>query len=72
MIDRLSEGRHENSLILYGLRGVGKTVLLGEMERIASQSKWQTVAIEVRAGSDFMQTLARARAGHPQTAPRDE
>ena len=60
VIARLSKGRHENSLILYGLRGVGKTVLLGEMEHIASQGKWQTVAIEVRTGSDFMQTLARA------------
>jgi hypothetical protein len=59
-IARLSEGRHENSLILYGLRGVGKTVLLGEMERIAETSGWQTVSIEVRAGADFMQTLARA------------
>lgn len=60
MIGRLSEGRHENSLILYGLRGVGKTVLLGEMEHIAETSGWQTVSIEVRAGADFMQALARA------------
>ena len=36
LIARLSEGRHENSLILYGLRGVGKTVLLAEMERIVN------------------------------------
>ena len=73
VIGRLSEGRHENSLVLYGLRGVGKTVLLGEMELIAEQRKWQTVAIEVRAGSDFMQTLARALAQatrklHPATS----
>lgn len=60
VVARLSAGRHENSLILYGLRGVGKTVLLAEMEQIASQRDWQTIAIEVRAGSDFMQTLARA------------
>ena len=73
LIARLSEGRHENSLILYGLRGVGKTVLLAEMEQIARESKWQTVAIEVRAGADFMQTLARSlvqatRKLHPATS----
>lgn len=60
LIGRLSEGRHENSLILFGLRGVGKTVLLGEMETIADASDWQAISIEVRVGADFVQTLARA------------
>jgi hypothetical protein len=60
LIGRLGERRHENSLILFGLRGVGKTVLLGEMEQIAEASDWQAISIEVRASADFMQTLARA------------
>lgn len=59
LIGRLSARHHENSLILYGLRGVGKTVLLGEMGRIARREGWQGLSIEARARMDFEQTLAR-------------
>ena len=38
--------RPEKSMLLTGLRGVGKTVLLNEMERLAEQTGYRTVLIE--------------------------
>jgi hypothetical protein len=38
--------RSEKSIFLNGLRGVGKTVLLNEMERIARQAGYRTVLVE--------------------------
>jgi len=35
---RIRRGRAEKSMLLTGLRGVGKTVLLTEMNRMAEQS----------------------------------
>lgn len=43
---RIREGRSEKSFLLTGLRGVGKTVLLNEMERLAEQSGYKTILIE--------------------------
>jgi AAA ATPase domain len=43
---RLKEGRHAKSLILLGLRGVGKTVLLNRIKQIAEQEGFLTSSIE--------------------------
>lgn len=43
---RMKEGRPVRSLILYGLRGVGKTVLLQHMEREAEAQTLLTVMLE--------------------------
>lgn len=43
---RLKEGRHAKSLILLGLRGVGKTVLLNRIKIIAEQEGFLTASIE--------------------------
>lgn len=43
---RVAQGRHARSMILYGLRGVGKTVLLSEFARIARSKGWITAKIE--------------------------
>jgi hypothetical protein len=45
-LDRIRNGRHAQSMILLGLRGVGKTVLLNEMRRAAEGEGIQTVPIE--------------------------
>ena len=37
LLIRLTNGYTEQSLIVTGLRGVGKTVLLGQYERIADE-----------------------------------
>lgn len=61
-IQRLALGRFERSLLLKGLRGVGKTVLLNEFGRIADQEGWLHSHLEatedVRIAS-AMATLAR-------------
>jgi hypothetical protein len=43
---RLKEGRHAKSLILLGLRGVGKTVLLNRIKQIAEQEGFLTSSVE--------------------------
>ncbi len=43
---RIRQKRPEKSLIMTGLRGVGKTVLLNEMERMAREVGYRTVFIE--------------------------
>jgi AAA ATPase domain len=45
-LDRLRQGRHAQSVILLGLRGVGKTVLLNEMRKAAEGEGIYSVPIE--------------------------
>ncbi|MEO9177068.1 MAG: ATP-binding protein, partial [Gaiellales bacterium] len=40
LLRRLAAGRNDQSMIISGLRGVGKTVLLLELESIAGQRGW--------------------------------
>lgn len=47
LLGRVKEGRPEKSFLMTGLRGVGKTVLLNEMERMAARDGYRTVFIEV-------------------------
>jgi hypothetical protein len=42
----VKEKRPEKSLLLTGLRGVGKTVLLNEIERMARTAEYRTIPIE--------------------------
>lgn len=46
LLGRVRQKRPEKSLLLTGLRGVGKTVLLIEIERIAKQEQYRTAQIE--------------------------
>jgi Cdc6-like AAA superfamily ATPase len=46
LFGRVLAGRPEKSLLLTGLRGVGKTVLLNEIERIAHANGFRTLLIE--------------------------
>lgn len=46
LLGRIKEKRPEKSMLLTGLRGVGKTVLLNEIERMAKDSNYCTIAIE--------------------------
>lgn len=45
-LDRIRNGRHAQSAILIGLRGVGKTVLLNRIRRDAEGRGIHTVPIE--------------------------
>ncbi len=47
LLGRVKHKRSEKSILLTGLRGVGKTVLLNEMERIALADDYRTILIEI-------------------------
>ena len=46
LLERLKKGRTEQSLIVTGLRGVGKTVLLNRFAELAEQARWEVIEIE--------------------------
>src|SRR4051812_5259629 len=46
LLGRIREKKPEKSLMLTGLRGVGKTVLLNEIERLAKATDYRTISIE--------------------------
>lgn len=52
LLHRLAKGRTEQSMIVTGLRGVGKTVLLGEFRSIALSADWVVVEMEVSKHDD--------------------
>jgi hypothetical protein len=63
LIERLSAGGYERSLVYSGLRGVGKTVLLMEFDVLASEAGWATTDVqEVGSQPDFRVTFARMAA----------
>ena len=59
LLRRLERGRTEQSMIITGLRGVGKTVLLGQFMDIASAAHWEVVEIEASKHDDarFRQSM---------------
>ena len=59
LLGRLSRGRSEKSLIIHGLRGVGKTVLLTEFASRAESAGWKALRHEWRRESDFRIVIAR-------------
>jgi hypothetical protein len=58
LLKRLTRGYTEQSLIVTGLRGVGKTVLLGEYRRIAEDEGWVAVEAEVSKATRFAPQIA--------------
>lgn len=58
LIDRISAGLGERSIIYSGLRGVGKTVLLIEFDVTSSQAGWASTDVhEVGTQADFRHTF---------------
>lgn len=57
LLGRLQIGNPERSIILTGLRGVGKTVLLGRIRRHAETQGWMTASIEARSDVDLRHEL---------------
>lgn len=58
LIGRIKERRPEKSLMLTGLRGVGKTVLLNRIEQQAREEGYETVYLEAREDRTLGQVLA--------------
>jgi hypothetical protein len=60
VLERVARGRPERSLVLTGLRGVGKTVLLNTFRSMALQRLWGTGKIEARPDQSIRRPVAAA------------
>ena len=73
LLRRLERGRTEQSMIITGLRGVGKTVLLGQFVEIANKANWEVVEIEASKHDDsrFRQAMfSQLKAALLRLSPR--
>lgn len=60
VLERIARGRPERSLVLTGLRGVGKTVLLNALRSQAIRRMWGTGKIEARPDQSIRRPLSSA------------
>lgn len=60
VLERVARGRPERSLVLSGLRGVGKTVLLGELRSMAVRRGWGAGKVEARPEAGIRRPLSAA------------
>jgi AAA ATPase domain len=60
VLERVARGRPERSIVLTGLRGVGKTVLLNSFRSMAIQQLWGTGKIEARPDQSIRRPVASA------------
>ncbi len=60
VLERASRGRPERSLVLTGLRGVGKTVLLNSLRSAAVRRGWGTGKLEARPDAPLRRPLSAA------------
>ncbi len=58
LLGRVRAKRPEKCLLLTGLRGVGKTVLLNEIERMAINNGYRTILVEAHEGKPLAVLLA--------------
>ncbi|HEX8779572.1 MAG TPA: ATP-binding protein, partial [Nocardioides sp.] len=71
VLERVAKGRPERSLVLTGLRGVGKTVLLNALRSAAVRKRWGTGKLEARPDQGLRRPLSSAlhqavrELGHP-------
>ena len=71
LLKRLANGYTEQSVVVTGLRGVGKTVLLGEYEKIAAKENWVAAKAEVSKSTAFQPQMANlARRALLQISPK--
>ncbi|HEX3932208.1 MAG TPA: ATP-binding protein [Nocardioides sp.] len=60
VLERVAHGRPERSLVLTGLRGVGKTVLLNALRSAAVRRGWGTGKLEARPDQGLRRPLSSA------------
>ena len=78
VLERVARGRPERSLVLTGLRGVGKTVLLNALRSAAVRRGWGTGKLEARPDQGLRRPLSSAlhqavrELGHPQQEEADQ
>ena len=72
LLERLKRGRAERSFLITGLRGVGKTVLLGAFAEKARLAAWACIEGEISSESPFGPRMALlVRRALLELAPRD-
>lgn len=62
-LDRIDAGRTAQPVVLYGLRGVGKTVLLSEFTRAAETRSWIVAQVEAGTGKPLRSSLGESLHG---------
>src|SRR5215469_7214124 len=60
VLERVARARPERSMVLTGLRGVGKTVLLNTFRSMALQKLWGTGKLEARPDQSIRRPVASA------------
>lgn len=60
---RLEKGLSAQPLVFYGLRGVGKTVLLNSLARDSEARSWLVAQVEAGAGKSLRRSLGEALYG---------
>ncbi|WP_020574953.1 ATP-binding protein [Actinopolymorpha alba] len=71
VLERVAAGRPERSMVLSGLRGVGKTVLLNALRSLALSRAWGTGKVEARPDRSIRLPIAQAlHAASRELAPR--
>lgn len=58
LLGRVKQKKPEKSMLLTGLRGVGKTVLLNEIKRMADGDGYRTISIEAHEGKALGMLIA--------------
>ena len=78
VLERVARGRPERSLVLTGLRGVGKTVLLNALRGQAVRKGWGTGKLEARPDQSLRRPLSSAlhqavrELAHPEPDQTDQ
>jgi hypothetical protein len=78
VLQRVARGRPERSMVLTGLRGVGKTVLLNALRSSAVRRRWGTGKLEARPDQRLRRPLSSAlhqavrELGHPRADEADQ
>jgi len=78
VLERVAKGRPERSLVLTGLRGVGKTVLLNALRGQAVRKGWGTGKLEARPDQSLRRPLSSAlhqavrELAHPEAEHADQ
>jgi DNA polymerase III delta prime subunit len=77
VLERVARARPERSIVLTGLRGVGKTVLLNALRSAAVRAHWGTGKLEARPDQRLRRPISAAlhvavrELGHPKTEDVD-
>ena len=62
-LERVTLGRTAQPMVLYGLRGVGKTVLLAQFTKNARDRTWMVAQVEAGSGKSLREALGEALHG---------